>query len=303
MKKIMVYALLVWAAVSLASAKAASAEELTAALGNIIGEVEVKRTGTGEFIPAEDGMKVSAGDMVKTGAESYVTATFLPETYIEIASDSQLEILFHEIDGNTSLLNTKVELLYGHISKAVMRNLPPEALFVITLNEYHLPEVEAYHTAEEVEDISSFMPPEGVWEEEEGLPAVLSNEHGVVEIIRVGEVQSIIARNGMKLNVGDLLQTGKDSYVTLSILPDTYVDVAANSEVKIIRNRIEGPDGRRNTRLDVLSGHVSNSVARDLPENSLFEIVLVDYIPLEAEPYEPPAEIRPSLIPPPGSNF
>ena len=45
----------------------ANAEELTATLGNIIGEVEIIRAGETEAIPAETGMVVSVGDIIETG--------------------------------------------------------------------------------------------------------------------------------------------------------------------------------------------------------------------------------------------
>ena len=66
--------------------------------------------------------------------------------------------------------------------------------------------------------------------------------------------------------------------------PTSFLEVSGNSEVEIIRHQLD-EDSNFNTRVDVLSGHLSKAVVRDLPPDSLFEIVLVDFIPLEAEPF------------------
>ena len=114
----------------------ANAAELTVTLGNIVGTAEVIRAGETEPIPAEDGMIVNVGDTIKTGGESFVTATFLSGTFIEVASDSELRIVQHELDDETFVLNTRADLLSGHLSKAVMNSLPPDAAFQIVLAEF-----------------------------------------------------------------------------------------------------------------------------------------------------------------------
>lgn len=266
----------------------AHAEELTATLSGIVGEVKVLRAGETTAIPAENGMIVNVGDTIETGGESFVAVTFIPKTFIEIASDSQLRIAKHELDDATSILRTKVDLLSGHLSKAILNNLPPDALFEIVLAEFLPVEAEAYQTPEELLGASATTWPSRDLEAElKASQATISNVTGTVEILRVGEVQTILGENGMVLNVGDTLMTGRDSYATLTFLPRTFIEASGNSEVKIIRHGPDEETGTLSTRVDVLSGHLSKAIVKDLPPDANFEVVLVDYIPLEAEPAPP----------------
>ncbi len=109
MKKRIFYILLVFTVVSFCVR--ANAEELTATLGGIVGEVEVVKAGEEKPIPARDGMTLNVGDTIKTGGGSFVIVTFLPDTFIEVASDSALKITRHELSDTTSALNTKVDIL------------------------------------------------------------------------------------------------------------------------------------------------------------------------------------------------
>jgi hypothetical protein len=274
----------------------ANAEELTAKISKISGEAKVIR----EDILAEAGMELSAGDIVKTGGESFATVTFLPNTYIELASESKLRVTKYELDPGTSKLTGQVDILSGHISKAIMGDLPKDAAFNIVLSDYVPPVGEGYSEPGQLPNGTAAAYFAGGEKKGKGnneaLPAVLSNIAGIVEVIRVGTVKAVQASNGMELNVGDILKTGKGSFATVSFLPNTFVKVTDNSEIKIIRNGINPVNNNtRNTRVDVLSGHASEIVTRDLPLESLFEVVLVDQIPLHAEGYYPPETAAPVI--------
>ncbi len=274
----------------------ANAEELTAKISKITGEAKVIRAGQQEEIAAEAGMELAPGDIVKTGAESFVTVTFLPNTYIELASESKLRVTKYELNPQTSKIIGQIDVLSGHISKAIMDGLPQDAAFNIVLSDYVPLNVEGYSEPGQLPDVTAAAYVPGEIKEGEAMPAVISNISGIVEVFRVGSVKAIQASNGMELNVGDMLKTGKDSFAAISFLPETFIKVTDNSEVKIIRNGVN-QNGTLNTRVDVLSGHASEIVTKDLPPESRFEVVLVDYIPLHAEGYTPTETIAPVFTP------
>ncbi|MEA3305945.1 MAG: hypothetical protein U9R52_03935 [Candidatus Omnitrophota bacterium] len=304
MKNKVVFMVLVFMLASFCSK--ANAAELTATLGNIVGTAEVIKVGETEPVPAKNGMVVSAGDTIKTGSESFITITFLSGTFIELASNSRLKIMKHELDEETFALNTRADLLSGHLSKAIMNSLPPDAVFQITLAEFLPLEAEAYHLPGEIIPGDSATP--AGWETIEAkkgeLTAVVSNVHGTVELVKVGEVQAVQVRDAMLLNVGDILHTGRDSHATVTFcsVPNTFIETAGNSEVKIVRHEINKETSNLDARVDVLSGHLSRAIVRDLPPDANFEVVLVDYIPLVAEPYEAPESFITYEIPPVGSG-
>lgn len=275
----------------------AHAEELTAKLSDISGDVKIIKAGQQEEIPAETGMELNPGDIVKTGAESFVTVTFLPNTYIELASESELRVTKFELNPQTSKLTGQIDVLSGHISRAIMNGLPRDAAFDIVLSDYVPLEVEGYSEPGQLPDITAAAckPKEGQTAEE-ALSAVISNVSGIVEVFRVGSVKAIQAANGMELNVGDRLKTGKGSFATISFLPETFIKITDNSDIRIIRNGVD-QNCVVNTRVDVLSGHLSEVTTKGLPPESKFEIVLVDYIPLHAEGYHPPETVPVTVTP------
>jgi len=270
----------------------AHAEGLTAKISKITGEAKVIRAGQQEEIAAKEGMELNPGDIVKTGKESFVTTTFLPDTYIELASESQLRITKFELNPETSNLTGRIDILSGHISKTAMNDLPAGSVFDVVLSDYVPPAAEGYSAPGQLPGISAPLCDTSAGEA--ASEAVISNVSGIVEIFRVGSVKSTQASNGMKLNVGDMLKTGKDSFSSISFLPGTYVKMGDNSEAKIIRNGVD-QNCMLDTRVDVLSGHCSEISSGNLPPGSKFEVVLVDYIPLQAEGYTP--ETTPVLTP------
>jgi len=273
------------------------AEDLTAKIGDITGSASVVKAGQQGSVPAKKGMVLGKGDVVKTGKESFVTVNFLPDSYIELASESELRVTKHGLDPKTSVLNSRIDVLSGHISKANIGDLSKGSTFDIVLSDYLPMSVEGYSEPgqEPSATVTSFYSglPEGG--DMDKFRAVLSNVRGLVEVIRLGTVKAIQAANGMELHIGDIVKTGKNGYAMISFTPDTFVKVADNSEEKIVKNGIE--DGNKlKLRLDVLAGHLTEASVNGLPPKSDFEIVLVDYIPMQAEGYTAP-EITPVPTP------
>lgn len=266
----------------------AHAQELTGKISKITGDAKVIKAGQENEIAGKVGMELSRGDIVKTGKESFATVTFLPNTYIELASESKLRITQYELGPQTSHLTGRIDILSGHISKAVMDDLPKDAAFNIVLSQYVPLTVEGYSKPGQLPDITApaCNPNKGQMANE----AVISNVSGIVEVYRVGDTKGIQGSNGMKLNVGDTVKTGKNSFASVSFLPETFIKITDNSEAKIIRNGVDANCGL-NTRVDVLSGHVSEVATGDLPPNSQFEVILVDNMPLKAEGYSAPETV------------
>ena len=152
------------------------------------------------------------------------------------------------------------------------------------------------------------MPPLTV-EEEEELIVTLSGIVGMVEVLKgaaspaaLGSPMATLAEDGTRVNIGDIIKTGKGSYATISFLPWIIIEVSENSEIRIVRHEL----GSLNTRVDVLTGNISKAIIQNLPPNSLFQIILLDYLALEAEPFpEEGGPIGTTVNPfsEPGSDF
>lgn len=132
MRTKILYLLLTFAAVMFCCGLFANANagELTAEIRDIVGTVEVIRAGETASIPAADGMKLNAGDTIKTGSASSVRIIFLPNSFVQLVADAEMKIEKHQLDDKTNSLGTRANLLSGRL-RAILKDLPPDSLFEI----------------------------------------------------------------------------------------------------------------------------------------------------------------------------
>lgn len=103
----------------------------SATISSPVGEVLVQKQGSTTWIQAISGMKLNAGDRLKTGGNSTTEIVFFEGSVVEVESDSEILLSEMTISSDTGSTSIQLNQLVGHTVNRVQKLVDSESTYEV----------------------------------------------------------------------------------------------------------------------------------------------------------------------------